>query len=344
LREYWGVWGVEIFFVLSGYLIGGILINNLHERRLNSFGGIWNFWRRRWFRTLPNYYLFLLSALLDACLEDGHLPVGWEKYLWFGQALLSDHPGFFIISWSLAIEEWFYLLFPIILFILARVIHRRERACLAAIAVFLIAPAMIRLFLPPDALWVSGVRAITLARLDAIGYGVGLAFLKCHHVEIWNQIIRHWRLGAIAAAGVFAHACWHCIAHGSFTSELVFYRVFYFCFISGSLALLFPKILVLAPGEGWQAIIVRKLSLWSYSIYLSHVFLLGIIVAVFAHFGVHLRPGGMSLVARDLLTWITTIPFSAMVYKLYEKPMMDLRDRPLKTILRRPARARVEAI
>ena len=52
--------GVELFFVLSGFLIGGILIKNF--QKTNSFGikEIYNFWIRRWFRTLPNYYLVRL--------------------------------------------------------------------------------------------------------------------------------------------------------------------------------------------------------------------------------------------------------------------------------------------
>ena len=51
--------GVAIFFVLSGYLIGGILIRTL-ERDGAGFGNLLNFWVRRWMRTLPLYFLILL--------------------------------------------------------------------------------------------------------------------------------------------------------------------------------------------------------------------------------------------------------------------------------------------
>ena len=54
--------GVAIFFVLSGFLIGGILIKILNEKEL-TFSGMLNFWKRRWFRTLPNYFL-ILSILI----------------------------------------------------------------------------------------------------------------------------------------------------------------------------------------------------------------------------------------------------------------------------------------
>lgn len=55
--------GVSIFFVLSGFLIGGILIKTLEKERLSK-KVLLNFWVRRWFRTLPNYYLILTILLI----------------------------------------------------------------------------------------------------------------------------------------------------------------------------------------------------------------------------------------------------------------------------------------
>ena len=54
--------GVGLFFVLSGFLIGTILIKDFLKYGI-SFSTLLNFWKRRWFRTLPNYYLVLLSVL-----------------------------------------------------------------------------------------------------------------------------------------------------------------------------------------------------------------------------------------------------------------------------------------
>jgi peptidoglycan/LPS O-acetylase OafA/YrhL len=51
--------GVTIFFVLSGFLIGGIFIRTL-QQPFFSFKSLLNFWIKRWFRTLPNYYLVLI--------------------------------------------------------------------------------------------------------------------------------------------------------------------------------------------------------------------------------------------------------------------------------------------
>src|SRR5690606_10309411 len=61
-----GVAGVEIFFVLSGFLIGGILIKVFQKEY--SLNNILNFWKRRWIRTIPNYYLALLINAVIAYL------------------------------------------------------------------------------------------------------------------------------------------------------------------------------------------------------------------------------------------------------------------------------------
>ena len=335
VRDYWGVWGVELFFLLSGYLIGGILMAELHAGRLDSVGGVFAFWRRRWFRTLPNYYFFFGLILLQARLELGHFPPNWQRFLWFGQALFTVHPGFFMAAWSLAIEEWFYLLFPLVLLLLSRLIQRRERAVLAAIAIFLLAPVIARGFLSPDLDWLSAVRESTLPRLDAITYGVLLAYLKNHCPHVWNSLASRWPLGVLAAVGLFLQACVHDILFGHISSASFFYRVFYFCLISLSLALLYPKIVGLPSPTGWWATVVRKLSLWSYSIYLSHILFLGLIMAFFRFMGWFMVPGGIGLILRDVLTWLTAIPFSAFVFHYFEKPCMDLRDQSWRSLLSR---------
>jgi len=330
VRSCWGVWGVEIFFTLSGYLIGGILINQLHEGHLNSLGDVFSFWKRRWFRTLPNYYLFLFLTLFGALYDCGRFPNGWEKYLWFGQALFSKYQGFYLLAWSLAIEEWFYLLFPLFLLAFAKLLTRHERAILATIIVFLVVPPFLRYLLKLESYeWDIGARLVTLPRLDAIAYGVCLALIKYRHSALWNMLIKCWPIGIMAVAVMFAHAS-HTFFVAGFDGTSVGYRVLYFCLISVSIALLFPRIAIMTAPENWWATIIRKLSLWSYSIYLSHIFFIWLISEGFTLLHWQIVPGSKLIVLSDFLDWLLTIPGSALIYKYFEKPCMDLRDRKKK--------------
>ena len=56
--------GVELFFVLSGFLIGGIIIKEFQNNGTFGIKQIFHFWKRRWFRTLPNHYLILILNII----------------------------------------------------------------------------------------------------------------------------------------------------------------------------------------------------------------------------------------------------------------------------------------
>jgi peptidoglycan/LPS O-acetylase OafA/YrhL len=139
--------GVQLFFVLSGFLIGGILLD--HRQAPHFFRG---FYVRRAMRILPLYLLWLaiFYALADlaptlvgrdgslAWLFGERLPA-WS-YLTFSQNLVMaarDHmgPEWLAITWSLAVEEQFYLLLPV----LVRWLDGRARAALL-VTLVLIAP------------------------------------------------------------------------------------------------------------------------------------------------------------------------------------------------------------
>ncbi len=107
-----GFYGVELFFVLSGFLIGRILIR--YDSNLGNQGTVAVFYIRRWFRTLPLFWLFvILNVLLEFQVKDHPVSLGEVlEHGFFLRTFATYHPVFFPESWSLAIEEWFYLLFP----------------------------------------------------------------------------------------------------------------------------------------------------------------------------------------------------------------------------------------
>jgi peptidoglycan/LPS O-acetylase OafA/YrhL len=125
--------GVAIFFVLSGFLIGGILIKQV-EREAPSIGGLTHFWKRRWMRTLPAYLVVLCFLLIYTLLfVPKNIPSDWWKYLLFSQNLINERNEFFAESWSLSIEEWFYLTIPVILFGALYIFKARVRTTVAMV-------------------------------------------------------------------------------------------------------------------------------------------------------------------------------------------------------------------
>jgi peptidoglycan/LPS O-acetylase OafA/YrhL len=99
----YGRYGVDLFFILSGWLIGG-----LYWQELKTFGHVdtLRFWLRRWMRTLPPYFVALVFSWLAIYLaREEYFDSG---YLVFIQNYYGRIP-FFLVSWSLCIEEHFYL-------------------------------------------------------------------------------------------------------------------------------------------------------------------------------------------------------------------------------------------
>ena len=109
--------GVAIFFVLSGFLIGGILIKQLNKEKPSLYGLV-DFWKRRWMRTLPAYLIILIFLLIyTAFFIPKNLPEDWFRFFFFTQNLFAYRPSFFAEAWSLSIEEQFYIIWPFILWI-----------------------------------------------------------------------------------------------------------------------------------------------------------------------------------------------------------------------------------
>lgn len=107
--------GVDIFFVLSGFLIGGLTFK---EQCHHPWKSLKNFWVKRWFRTLPLYFLALFAYVIIKPLLGFafNSELIWP-YFFFLQNFMS--PTDFVQSWSLCIEEQFYFVFPWLIYFFA---------------------------------------------------------------------------------------------------------------------------------------------------------------------------------------------------------------------------------
>lgn len=161
MLSYTGEAGVNLFFALSGFLIGRIAL-----RRVDTLRDAVHFWMRRWFRTLP---AGLVVAGLLALLLHPSGP-NFLATVTFTRGLVRDatQSPFLPHYWSLMIEEWFYLLLPLLLLMIGR--SRRRLAWLAAAWVGL---ALLHVF-AASALQLTYWQQATLTwmRLDAILAGV----------------------------------------------------------------------------------------------------------------------------------------------------------------------------
>lgn len=321
--------GVSIFFVLSGFLIGKIIITTL-ETKQPVLKTLTDFWVKRWFRTLPNYFLVLL--LLCSLSAYFHKEFNlWEvrKYFFFLQNFSAPQPRFFGEAWSLSVEEWSYIIAPSIIFAL---VHfkwlTRKNAVLITAVLIIVVTIGVRYFkyvnmgaavyLPDrDAQFRNPV----IMRLDSIMYGLIGAYLSYYYQSIWIRY-KNWCLaiGIILLLGIRTLELFGIYEISPFYASV-------FAFPAFELAVLFflPFLSQVKKGNGFVYRMITYISISSYSIYLLH---LSIIQRWILDRLPHAGLSGVQLtVVKYILYWALTFVLAIVAYKYFEKPMMDLRTR-----------------
>lgn len=327
--------GVSIFFVLSGFLIGGIIIRQF-ESQTNRFVLVREFWVRRWFRTLPNYFFML--AILVACqalLQGEPIDQLW-KYLFFLQNFSSKHPPFFPEAWSLSVEEWFYLLLPLSLLLLVMLRVPFRHALLLLVTLTIVGSVALRYgrFLDMDAArssplglnaWDGYFRKQVITRLDSLAYGVLGAWLYHYYPALWRKI--RWPALLLGISLLLAHKLASYFLLEALPRHQVFYTVFYFSLISLGTLLLLPCLSLWRRESGFWYGALTKISLISYSMYLVHFSLVrGLLVPETLEL-LPLDPGSLYYISYYLLYWGYTLVLSILIYKYFELPVMKLRER-----------------
>ncbi|WP_404349272.1 acyltransferase [Phycicoccus jejuensis] len=157
-----GFLGVDVFFVLSGFLITTLL---LRERASTGRVDLRGFWTRRARRLLPALLVLVPSAVLLARVAEGDLLVGVGRQVlgaltftsnWLEVAAGTDYfaatsPTLLANLWSLAVEEQFYLLWPLALLLLLRAVRRPEARAATALGLAVASSLLMALRLDPDA-------------------------------------------------------------------------------------------------------------------------------------------------------------------------------------------------
>src|SRR3954470_12620760 len=187
--------GVDLFFVLSGYLIGGQLLAALAcDRRIN----LGRFFTRRALRIMPAYFVVLaIYFLLPAWREYPEMSQPLWKFLLSVQNIALHGGTAFSHAWSLAVEDQFYLALPFLLLFL----YHRPRAAIIVPCLIIVGGIALRAFLAAQHPSVEGgvsFRAFqawiyypTWTRLDPLVFGVVLAAIEKFRPQWWNRLVNH---------------------------------------------------------------------------------------------------------------------------------------------------------
>ena len=318
LFKFGGFLGVEIFFVLSGFLIGSIIIEKSSSSE-SRWRWIPHFWVRRFLRTYPNYLLFLsLNWLIIGTWRPESMPELW-RYMTFTQSLLSAHPGFFGEAWSLVIEEIFYFLIPLIMLITWR--GSAIQALLVTLFILLVSSLVMRgvlVYSDPE-LTFNQVRSTALLRLDSIMIGVLTCYFY-YHGKLWRErLIRAAPFLSLLIIPVVIIS----MQPDKIMDESLFLKVFLFPIANAAAAGLLVSGMNLRVNNLFYRL-VRPVARWSYSAYLVNLLVLSAM-------GFYLPK---VTVDTAILYWLgfifTTLMLSAVTYNYFERNILLWRDHWIK--------------
>lgn len=314
--------GVEPFFVLGGFL-AALSFQHVLEKKNGRVepGDAGVYIKRRWLRTFPNYFLFLLIYFLafSAVKPDFEFD---PKYLFFAQNFYWLAPSFFSISWSLATQEWFYIALPVLMVLASVSLPGRFRINpLLAGSLALIAISFIARYQYLQMNTVTNLegelRRIALLRLDSVGIGVLMGYCYFRWSEWLDKNGFKLLLLGILMVVIFSF-----LRRTEEFNQIYWVQMLFYPLFSTMIALWMPwlyKLPTLASGAlVW---IFENTSKWSYSIYLSHVFFLDGIYLVGRKLGLTFELN--IFVVGLTIAWIlVTYIASATIYRFYEKPWL----------------------
>ena len=300
--------GVDLFFVLSGFLIGGILLDHRNSPKYFT-----SFYGRRVFRIFPVYYGFLLLTALVGVIQrarssptpvfDAGTPY-WMYFAFlqnFSMGWFGDNTWITVsMAWSLALEEQFYLTLPAAVKLVGR------RSLVAISCLFVVAAPILRYFLP-IAPHTFGVLVLAAMRADGLVAGFLCAVLVRSQLKVSSDLLR---LIAVLSA-VFA------VATHLPNSPVDFLR-------GTSLAVLYSSVLLLATRGSFailESALLRFFGTISYSLYLFHQSAL-VLFRILAHHVGLVAAQGAGIVA-PVAALLASIVACWMLWIGLEKPLIS---------------------
>jgi peptidoglycan/LPS O-acetylase OafA/YrhL len=321
--------GVDLFFVLSGFLIAGQLFSTIAKGKTISLR---EFFAKRFFRIIPPFLVVLtLYFVFPGVREWGHPSPFW-RYLTFTLNFgfdLSKY-GTFSHAWSLCVEEQFYLILPLTFWLFSY--FKGGKKAIWFIIILFIAGFLLRLYswyylvqpaLPSSnlgLLWNKYIYYPTYNRLDGLLAGVSIAGAHTFYPHIKSWINRYSNMILLLGLALLAAAYFVCTPQDNFYT-----CAFGFTLISLAYGTILAA--VVCPSSIFYKLkskITSEIATLSYSIYLVHKIM------------IHLTQGLLEKVGVDKnsnLTMLTCIiaSFAGALLMRYaiEKPALRIRDKVL---------------
>lgn len=309
-----GSFGVDMFFLISGFLITSLL---LREKSNSLTIDIKSFYIRRILRIWPLYYFIVFFAFGFAKLythEEMHLRDLIPHLFFVGNfsmiQALSWCSGKLFILWSICIEEHFYLIIPILLFLVP---IKRQPWLFAALVLISIITRII-LFKSYEYPWFP-IYLHTFARFDVLAIGCLLGWLNFSQVKFKLPVAFRWVLlvGLFIFMGVFSVRFY----------DTFFYAVFFKYFYIIPSAILFYDLVinVLPTFSSMFNNFFNRLGKYSYGIYMYHPFAI-----IFCN-NLANQYFNQSKIAFALLSILCTASVAFFSYEVFEKHFLKLKSR-----------------
>lgn len=310
--------GVDIFFVLSGYLIGGSFLSYAQKNQHVDIHKTLRFYARTALRILPNYYAILLVYLI---LVSGGIVNGdihafplWQFFT-FTQNLFTPFYNFYWESWSLSVQWWFYLLFPLLLTITSIRVSPRKATpfiCLFFILLSLSYRAVVASHASDVFWWDVWIRKTVASRCDCIYIGVLAAWIKTYAPEFWNR-----QAAKCLIAGIVL------MIASFFTPHIgtVYTDVFSLTVPPIAIALWFPFMSRIQSYSTVLGEAISHLSVLSYAMFLTNLLISQIVDQHFSATFHNMGAWGFGVY------WLLVITASLILYLTIEKPFVKLRDK-----------------
>lgn len=323
-----GVAGVDLFFVLSGFLITGILRDSLGDAHYFR-----NFYGRRVLRIFPLYYgVLLLLLLLTRPLQISWHGVQWSLLLYlqnthalfpslstFGNRYFSvDH------LWSLAVEEQFYLVWPLIV---ASV--RSPRRLLAICGAGMVLALGLRLYALHAGYGFDWINRNTLCRADELLAGAALALLmRSRHAASTLKMTRPFTLAGVLVVVLMQTAGWWVSRHGGSAPGILLLTA-----TGYDINLLLATCLIawcLRPASRLRSVFewqpLRSVGKYSYGLYVLHLILLpGLTLLLLGPLRLALHDKLLPRLVVAILTFVLSGVAAFLSFQLYEKPFLRMK-------------------